>query len=67
MTMICGAANLFVVIRLSENAWVNFKMFGLPGFAFVFIIGQMLLLKDFVTDPKPEPATVEGGDETPAT
>jgi len=38
--IIMGIANLAVVYTLSEEAWVNFKLFGMLGCTLVFIIGQ---------------------------
>jgi|SRR5690554_595387 intracellular septation protein len=35
-----GIANLVVVYTLSEEAWVNFKLFGMLGCTLVFIIAQ---------------------------
>jgi len=38
--LVMGIANLAVVYTLSEEAWVNFKLFGMLGCTLVFIIGQ---------------------------
>jgi intracellular septation protein len=38
--MVAGAANIFVAYRYSEAVWVNFKLFGLFGLTFVFLILQ---------------------------
>jgi intracellular septation protein len=35
----------------SENAWVNFKLFGVTSIMFVFIIAQTLLLKQYLIEP----------------
>jgi intracellular septation protein len=35
-----GIANLAVVYTLSEEAWVNFKLFGMLGCTLVFVISQ---------------------------
>ena len=61
----CGVANLFVVFRYSENTWVNFKLFGLTSFAFLFILGQVFILKDYVKEPdERKEAVVDSGDGT---
>lgn len=39
-----GAANIFVAYRFDENTWVNFKLFGMMGLTFAFVIGQTLYL-----------------------
>lgn len=39
-----GALNLVVAYYASENAWVNFKLFGLMGLTFVFLLGQFAWL-----------------------
>jgi intracellular septation protein len=39
-----GALNLYVVYNFSTEAWVNFKLFGLTGLMFVFILAQILYL-----------------------
>jgi len=35
-----GALNLFVVYRYDTDTWVNFKLFGLMGLTFAFVIAQ---------------------------
>lgn len=35
-----GILNLYVVYNYSEEAWVNFKLFGMLGLTLVFIVGQ---------------------------
>ncbi|HHB13367.1 MAG TPA: septation protein A [Chromatiales bacterium] len=51
-----GAANLFVAYRFSEGVWVNFKLFGLLGFTFVFVLLQAFYLARFVQEPETSPA-----------
>jgi len=43
-----GFLNLYVAFNYSENAWVNFKLFGITGIMFVFIIGQTLMLSKYL-------------------
>jgi intracellular septation protein len=35
-----GAANLYVAYNFPEHVWVNFKLFGLLGLTFVFVLLQ---------------------------
>jgi intracellular septation protein len=56
----CGSLNIFIAYRWSESAWVNFKLFGLTGLSFAFIIIQMALLRAHIKEPEEaekEPAT----------
>ena len=39
-----GAANLYVVYHYSTDTWVNFKLFGMMGLTFAFVIGQAFYL-----------------------
>jgi len=43
-----GAANLYVAYNYSENAWVNFKLFGGIGLMIAFIVLQGLMLSRFI-------------------
>lgn len=38
--LLAGAANLVVAFNASENTWVNFKLWGLMGLMFLFMLGQ---------------------------
>ncbi|MDW8467702.1 MAG: septation protein A [Burkholderiales bacterium] len=42
--LLMGAANLAVAYRLSEAAWVRFKLFGGIGLMLLFVLGQALVL-----------------------
>ncbi|GAA4656766.1 septation protein A [Massilia kyonggiensis] len=49
-----GVLNLvmaFVVFKGNTGAWVSFKMFGMTGLTFVFIIGQTLMLAKYIEEP----------------
>lgn len=46
--MILGCVNIFVVYHFSTNAWVNFKLFGVLGITFVFVIAQGFYLAKHV-------------------
>ena len=52
--LFCGLANLFVAYRFSEEVWVNFKLFGLLGLTFVFIIIQTIWLHRHSQEDGPE-------------
>jgi len=39
-----GAINLYVVYNFSEEAWVNFKLFGMLGLTLVFAVAQAIWL-----------------------
>lgn len=43
--VVMGAANLVIARGASEQAWVNFKVFGLTGAMFVFIFAQAIWLQ----------------------
>ena len=49
--VILGFVNLYVAFNYSENAWVNFKLFGVTSIMFIFIIAQTLLLKQYLIEP----------------
>ena len=46
-----GFLNLYVAFNYSEDAWVNFKLFGVTGMMFVFIILQTLALRKYLIEP----------------
>ncbi len=41
---LCGLANVVVAYAFTEEIWVNFKLFGLLGLTFIFIIIQTIWL-----------------------
>jgi intracellular septation protein len=45
-----GALNLYVAYNYDEATWVNFKLFGLMGLTFVFIIGQSFYMARHVKE-----------------
>lgn len=57
-----GFLNLYVAFNYSQNTWVNFKLFGITGIMFVFIIGQTLLLSKYLI--KEEDATESNSKES---
>jgi intracellular septation protein len=44
-----GVLNLVIVYGFSEAVWVNFKLFGVLGLTFLFIIAQVLYLQKYAT------------------
>ncbi|MDZ4141941.1 MAG: septation protein A [Methylotenera sp.] len=46
--LVLGVLNLYVAFNYSQDAWVNFKLFGTTGIMFVFIILQTLLLSKYM-------------------
>lgn len=45
-----GAINLYVAYHYDEDTWVNFKLFGLMGLTFVFIIAQSFYMARHVKE-----------------
>lgn len=50
-----GIANLYVVYNFDTETWVNFKLFGLLGLTFVFVVAQSLYVARFIKEPQEEP------------
>ncbi len=42
--VVAGALNIYVAYNYAESTWVNFKLFGLLGLTFVFIVAQSFWL-----------------------
>ncbi len=50
-----GALNIYVAYNFSEEAWVNFKLFGMMGLTLVFVFGQAFYLSRYMeTDEESE-------------
>jgi intracellular septation protein len=52
-----GVVNLYVAFNFDTDTWVNFKLFGLMGLTFVFILLQGLYVSRYLTpetDPEDE-------------
>jgi len=47
-----GGINLFVAFNFSTDTWVNFKLFGVTGLIFLFILAQAALLSKHVEADK---------------
>ncbi|MDH3326757.1 MAG: septation protein A [Gammaproteobacteria bacterium] len=43
-----GFANLYVAQNYDTDTWVNFKLFGMLGLTFIFIIGQGIYMTRFM-------------------
>ena len=43
-----GAANLYVMYNFDTNTWVNFKLFGMLGLTFIFVIIQAFYMTRYV-------------------
>ena len=52
--VVAGALNIYVAYVYSEPTWVKFKLFGLIGLTFVFIIGQSIWLAKQINDSAEE-------------
>lgn len=48
-----GFLNLYVAFNFSENTWVNFKLFGVTAMMFIFMLGQLIFLKDYLVEAQP--------------
>ncbi|MEE4184381.1 MAG: septation protein A [Gammaproteobacteria bacterium] len=48
--LFAGALNIYVAYQFDEATWVNFKLFGLFGLTFVFLLLQSLWLSRFLED-----------------
>lgn len=46
-----GFLNLYVAFNYTEDAWVNFKLFGVTSMMFVFMILQTLVLRKYLIEP----------------
>ncbi|MBK9160130.1 MAG: septation protein A [Nitrosomonadales bacterium] len=49
---VLGILNLYVAFNFSEEAWVNFKLFGFTGLMAVFILAQSAWLAKYVDEKK---------------
>ena len=46
-----GFLNLYVAYNFDTDTWVNFKMFGMLGLTFLFILGQAFFIGRYVKQP----------------
>ncbi|ALP53412.1 septation protein A [Candidatus Tenderia electrophaga] len=47
-----GFLNLYVAYNFDEATWVNFKLFGMIGLTFVFIIAQAFFIGRYMKEPE---------------
>ena len=47
-----GGANLYVAYTYDEETWVNFKLFGMMGLTFLFVIAQAFFLARHIEVPE---------------
>jgi len=47
---VLGALNLYVAFSFDTDTWVNFKLFGLMGLTFIFIIAQSFYLMPYIKE-----------------
>lgn len=45
---LAGILNIYVAYNFSENTWATFKVFGLMGLTFVFVLGQTLWIANII-------------------
>jgi intracellular septation protein len=46
--VVLGVLNLYVAFNYSQDIWVDFKLFGITGIMFVFIVAQTLVLSKYL-------------------
>ena len=59
-----GLLNLYVAFNFSEDAWVNFKLFGMMGLTFLFVLAQGFFLARYMEEtnqPLPQPSADDKG------
>ena len=52
--ILLGFLNLYVAFNYSLDTWVNFKLFGVTGMIFVFVIAQTIALRKYLIEPTEE-------------
>lgn len=50
--LLLGAVNLFVIYSFDTATWVNFKLFGMMGLTFLFVILQSIYLSRHIPEPQ---------------
>jgi len=62
---IIGAVNLYVAFsgHFSDDAWVNFKLFGLMGLTLIFVLLQAFYLAKYIADEDEDRHSGEGEQE----
>jgi intracellular septation protein len=49
-----GALNLYIAFNYPTDVWVNFKLFGMMGFTFVFVLAQGFYMMKYIVAEEPE-------------
>lgn len=49
--VVMGSANLYVMSHFDRDTWVSFKLFGMLGLTFMFIVLQSLYLSRYLPQP----------------
>ena len=62
--VLLGFLNLYVAFNYTENAWVNFKLFGVTGIMFVFFVAQTVALRKYLVAPLEEQDKLVDKDKT---
>jgi len=52
--LVLGGVNVFVLYTFDTNTWVNFKLFGMLGLTFVFVLAQSFYLSRHIPETNPE-------------
>ena len=52
--LFAGLANIYVAYTFSEEAWVDFKLFGLMGLTLIFVFAQAFYLARFMEQDEPQ-------------
>ena len=52
--LMVGTANLYVAYSFDEQVWVNFKLFGMLGLTFVFVLIQSFFLSRYLPNQEKE-------------
>ncbi len=47
-----GGVNLFVIYTFDTDTWVNFKLFGMLGLTFAFVLLQAVFLSRYLPEPE---------------
>ena len=55
-----GILNLYVAFNFPEETWVNFKLFGMMGIPFAFIVGQAFYVGRYVPEEAETKEKAEG-------
>jgi intracellular septation protein len=48
--VVMGVVNLYVAFNYTEETWVNFKLFGMMGMTFLFVILQAFYLARYISE-----------------